>query len=543
MNKVFGMPDLQHRQQKIQEKRKKTSFRDFLKEIASWRPLTFYQNNWMVSKYPETERIGGVQSSNDIEAFRDSLLDHWLVYDASKWFFEQFQELLLSFPQEAMMSIGNCENVGYADVVFDCRNVYIGYFVVFDCENILYTFVARENCHNVLNSIMVFSNSSNIYMSSGVVSSYNIFYARYIHNCSDIWFSTNMLGCTECILCDGLENASYCIENKQYIKEDYLLAKQKLLQQKEQFDDRYANLWTQAIPYGCERVSGWFLIDSKDVEQGYFSYNMSESRNVFFQWWTTTNEHVYDAFIWWADYGTHMYGIQWSWASEHVYCCQVGGKCSHIFYCISMLHCSYCLGCIGLRNKSYCIFNTQYTKEERHEKVDEIFAVMDKEWTLWDFFPSWMNPYYFNDTPAVLIDDSFTKEEVEKEWFLRREEEVKVDIPEGMEVVGTSELGEFEWRKQTSHQLEKIESVPPPYQEGQNVESPLIRGGGSSEARDGGVWKTWWIDPEIMKKVIQDEQGNVYRIVNMEYDFLMKHGLPLPRLHRLDRLKINFKVT
>jgi len=26
-----------------------------------------------------------------------------------------------------------------------------------------------------------------------------------------------------------------------------------------------------------------------------------------------------------------------------------------------------------------------------------------------------MNPFYFNDTAAYLIDDSFTKEEVEKE--------------------------------------------------------------------------------------------------------------------------------
>jgi hypothetical protein len=29
----------------------------------------------------------------------------------------------------------------------------------------------------------------------------------------------------------------------------------------------------------------------------------------------------------------------------------------------------------------------------------------------------------------------------------------------------------------------------------------------------------------------------------MEYDFLVKHGLPLPRKHRLERLKWHFKIT
>jgi hypothetical protein len=46
------------------------------------------------------------------------------------------------------------------------------------------------------------------------------------------------------------------------------------------------------------------------------------------------------------------------------------------------------------------------------------------------------------------------------------------------------------------------------------------------------------IDADILKKVIKDEKGNYYRIVKMEYDFLMKHGLPLPELHWLERIKL-----
>jgi hypothetical protein len=52
----------------------------------------------------------------------------------------------------------------------------------------------------------------------------------------------------------------------------------------------------------------------------------------------------------------------------------------------------------------------------------------------------------------------------------------------------------------------------------------------------------WTIDKEILKKIIQDEQWNVYRIVAMEYDFLMKYWLPLPRKHWLDRMRENFRI-
>jgi len=52
----------------------------------------------------------------------------------------------------------------------------------------------------------------------------------------------------------------------------------------------------------------------------------------------------------------------------------------------------------------------------------------------------------------------------------------------------------------------------------------------------------WKISDDILKKVIRDEQGNFYKIVPMELDFLRKHALPLPTLHWLDRIKMGFKM-
>ena len=163
---------------------------------------------------------------------------------------------------------------------------------------------------------------------------------------------------------------------------------------------------------------------------------------------------------------------------------------------------SYCLGCVWLRNKSYCIFNKQYEKEERYAQVDEIFSQMEHEWVLGQFFPWSICPFYFNDTMAYLLDSAFTKDEVAGLWYLWRDEPIKADIPDWMETVKATELNQYEW------------------------------------------YKDWvrTIDPAILKKVIVDEEGNSYRVVKLEYDFLVKHGLPLPRKHWLERMKDNFRL-
>jgi hypothetical protein len=114
-----------------------------------------------------------------------------------------------------------------------------------------------------------------------------------------------------------------------------------------------------------------------------------------------------------------------------------------------------------------------------------------------------MNPFYFNDTAAYLIDPTFTKEEVEAAGYLRRSDPIKVDIPANAELVKSSELSNYE--------------------------------GFDNEGK-----RT--IDESILKKVIIDDAGNCRRIVKMEYDFLVKYGLPLPRNHRLERMKENFRI-
>lgn len=209
------MSNLQDRQQKIQEKRKQTPWRDFLREIASRRPLLFYKNQGLVTRYPSTERVGPMIAYRDLES------QDQVGGERTGDFFYDFQKMRIGTKTPAVWRVGTCENADYADMVHTGKDIYLSVISVYGCEDIIYSFSTREQSARVLNSIMVFDNSENIYNSSGVISSYNILYSRFITNCNNMRFCANCIGSSECIHCTDLANRSYCIDNIQYDKDTY----------------------------------------------------------------------------------------------------------------------------------------------------------------------------------------------------------------------------------------------------------------------------------------------------------------------------------
>ncbi len=495
------MSNLQHRQQKIQEKRKKTPWRDFVMEICSWRNLMFYKGVLGVTKYPQFPwremNLVCYDKQNNLDCYS-------LELNSQESFLDQLSYLYHRHGFPLVNHYWLQENAQRWDEVWWAKNVYLSVAVWDTAENVLYTFKWESSVRNIISCINVTQNSENVYNSKTVRSSYNVFFSRFIYNSRDIWFCDNLIWCTDCILCHNIQDQSYCIENKQYSREEYSIMKQEILSQRERFDEYYnslSNLWNITL---CNNVSSWYtLYNCSDVENAYELANFNRARNILYcDWWNDSSD-CYDVIDSATDLTHHLYAVMWQAFGDHIYCSGNIVESSYIYYSFMLQNCSYCFWCTQLKNKSYCILNKQYTKEERYEKVDKIFSQMEKDGTLGQFFPATMNPFYFNDTAAYLIDPTFTKEEVTAKGYLRRDEAIKVDIPEWMEIVKTSELGNYEWFDSEWNRI---------------------------------------INSDILKKVIQDEEGNVYRIVKMEYDFLMKHGLPLPRKHWLERMKENFRI-
>ena len=517
------MSNLKYWEDKIKQKRKNTDFREFVKEIASWSPIILYKNQWKVSRYNEKiKRVSCIDNNNYNSNYESINAGSSFDFDFSDNFFANFNKTYSSykFPFTYVFPWLWVENCEFSDVTHASKNVYLSFFTTTWSENVLYSYSTKQSSKNVLNSISIGKNSENIYLSSFCLQSYNIFYSYNIHNSSNIWFSSNLIWCSECLLCNWLENMSYCINNKQYEKKEYLELKKSIITIKEKFNENFEYVRKNTpINFLSLNSSGYCLYNSEDINNSLFCWNLKNGNNsilIFSEEWVFNS---YDSILWWSWNTNNIVWQIWSWLCENIYLSIQCWTCNSTYYSLFLENCSFCLWCIWLKNKSYCILNKQYTKEEWYELADKIFSQMESEGTLWEFFPWEINPFYFNDTMAYLIDDSFTKEEVEKQWNMWRDEEIKVDIPEWVDVIKTTPPARA--------------SLP-----------PQLRGTEGEFVSDyqwyDSNWN-WQINPEILKKVIKDEKWNIYRIVQMEYDFLMKHWLPLPEIHWLDRIKMWFK--
>ena len=485
---------------KIKEKRKETNFQDYLKEVASWCPLSLQKINWMVSRFPDTKRIKKVIPSTVFEEKRDELLKKWLDYDFDIGFFNNFNNLFQSIDLWNICYWWN-ENSDYADMIFNSKKSYISFIVINNCENVLYSVSVKDNCKDVINWLSIWDSSNIIYQSAWILKSFKIFYSRYIINSSNVWFSSNLIWCSECIFCDDLENQKYCINNKQLEKEEYLKQKEEILKSKKNFYNYFnkvKKIWKNLV---SENVDWNYIVNSENIEKWYYCSNVNTWRNLILVWWVDWDENMYDTFTGWAPYWNEFYWVMWA-NGDNLYNSVSITLSSNIFYSFFLQNCSFCIWCVGLKNKSYCILNKQYSKDEWEKLADEIFSQMDKDWILWVFFPWSLNPFYFNDTVAWLLGD-FKKEEIKKEWYMWRDKEIKVDIPEGVEILEIKDLNNYQWFNENGN---------------------------------------WQINSEILKKVIKDKKWNYYRIVKIEYDFLVKNWLPIPETHWLDRIKLNFWI-
>ena len=494
------MKDIKYYQNIIKEKRKKTEFRDFLKEIWSWFPINLYKINWKLSRYPFSDRLWSLIDTKSFSTLWNNDFYNQEL-DLKNNFFNQIQKLYKKSYFPFLWNFWTIENSDYSDTIwYWTKNAYLTICAWEDVENILYSLYVISNCSNILNSVWITKNCNNIYFCSWIRESYNIFYSRYIFNSSGIWFSSNLVWCKECIFCDSLDNQSYCINNEKLEKKEYFKEKEEILKNKKDFFSNFLSINNKWLNVWSENCSWNFIINSRNVENWFFVNQVKNGKNLLFVWNWDIIESCYDN-VSSATRAERSYWNMWCSPWFDMYCSfnSWWAGCNNIYYCSYCWDCHHCIWCIWLKNKSYYIFNKQYSKEDWEKKVCEIFEQMEVDGILGDFFPWTLNPFYFNDTIAGLI-WWFTKEEIVKDEYMWRDYEIKVDIPEWVKLIKTNDLDKYEWF--------------------------------NSE------WN-WEINPEILKVVIIDEKGNYYRIVQIEYDFLIKYWLPLPRLHWLDRVKLN----
>ena len=187
------MVNIKQREEKIKDKRKQTERRTFVREVGSRFGTYLGKKDGIISRYPDTDRIGKVISPKKFEESRETLTNNGKDYNFDRDFFHNFQSLIKSIPIAATLVAGQTENADFADDTMNGRNIYLSFGVVTDTSNVLYSYIAKDHSNNILNSVSAAYQSENIYMSTSISSGYNIFFSKFITDSSNVWFSSNLI--------------------------------------------------------------------------------------------------------------------------------------------------------------------------------------------------------------------------------------------------------------------------------------------------------------------------------------------------------------
>jgi len=296
---------------KIQDKRKQTSWDDYVIDLMSWVPMNFYKNDGHISRYPDTPRSPKIVSNSEFETLRETLLDYGREYDGSKWFFEQFGDLYKATPTSATIHQMAGENSDYADMVVESRQTYLSNIVCGGSEHVYYSFSVVLASRNIFSSVRI-RRSENVYYSVGIDNAQNIFYSKFIKDSNNIYLSANLLWCHDCILCESLQNQSYCIKNKQYSKEEYEIKKAELLANKNIFEEFYGKINSKPKNIDAKNSDWTLLVGCENITNAISVNYMKQGKNVMFG---GEGENYYDCFDFGVESGD-FYGVVMYWTSK-----------------------------------------------------------------------------------------------------------------------------------------------------------------------------------------------------------------------------------
>ncbi|MBI2623693.1 MAG: hypothetical protein HYW65_03940 [Candidatus Liptonbacteria bacterium] len=414
------------------------------------------------------------------------------VYDFSRPFFEQYDELLKSVPSPTLHTEhSTLVNSEYCNAVSDLKNCYL-LFMADRAENCAYF----HSCSIAKDSLdLTFSNSNELcYDGLNLTKCYRALFSENCSECRDVYFSKDLVGCSDCFGCIGLRKKQFHIFNQPYSKEEY---QQKI----KEFDfGSYARMREYK-----EKAATHFLKFPRKNFHTLKAYNSSgdylyNCKNVRDSFWVDTAEDVRYSELLQAQNSAKCYDYSgFSLNAQWVYeCTWVGINTSNVKFCYwnySAHDVEYCygchssgnlFGCVGVRNSEYCILNKQYSKEEYLDLVEKIKKQMSeipytdtlgRKYRYGDYFPNEICPWRYNETRA-------------QEYFPVAKEEA---LAKG-----------FSWRDPDLREYQQATMVIPDH---------------INDVKD-----------DILQAILKCEEcGKNYRLIRMELEFYRHMNIPIPR--------------
>ncbi len=332
-------------------------------------------------------------------------------FNFNRPFFEQFHDLYKVVPKLALSNTNN-ENTEFGNYIDRVKDCYMSFVCYFGSEKVLYSYVAYgdKNCMD----LSFCEECENCYQLTSSTKNYDCNNCLNIHNCRNCKYSIDLLGCADCIFCSNLRHKQYCIENKQYSKEEYL---EKLKEydfgsydKSAEYSKKYEDLRKRSIVkfsnmVNCEGCTGDDLVNSKNAIKCYGCNDVQDSKYTF------RAVHMKDCMDFMGGGCERVYEGSNTGYGIGFYFCEHTLTCNNIYYSRHCFNCNDCFGCVGLRHKQYCVLNRQYNSKEEYEReVAKIIEKMKETGEWGEMFPVNISVYAYNETIA---NDYFpkTKEE------------------------------------------------------------------------------------------------------------------------------------
>jgi hypothetical protein len=181
------------------------------------------------------------------EEYEEKLLEYNLGdFKNNEDFKKLFLDLYYQTPRRFAF-IKNAENV-YGDDIKNTKN----------CFNCFFTRNGVENCKNVFAAGFLLKDSVDatfggdrseiFYETSGGMESSNCFFTRAANSSRELRYCDRVINCSYCFGCVHIKNRSYCILNKQYLKEEYFDMVEKIKKHME--DVPYIDRKNRIYKYG-----------------------------------------------------------------------------------------------------------------------------------------------------------------------------------------------------------------------------------------------------------------------------------------------------
>ncbi|MBN2095991.1 hypothetical protein JW752_01170 [Candidatus Peregrinibacteria bacterium] len=344
-------------------------------------------------------------------------LEYGKDFDFSRPFFEQFRELQAVVPRLSLYGKAN-ENSDYTTHTDHAKNCYLCVDVGF-AEDIYYSKYI-VHCRDLTDCYQL-EKSDQCYESCYSVGTHHSKFIYLADGSTDSDFLYNCKGVKNSLMCWNLRQKQYCIENKQYSKEDY----QKFLKQYDtgsysnlqKYITRYQELIQKAVRkpaelISCEDCSGDYLYNCKNVHNSFSCFDSWDARYSYDCCYLRDSYDVYESgFDCEQQYECHACN-----RGKFLIGCSVCYDVSDLRYCEMCHNSEYLFGCIGLRHKKYCILNKQYSKEEYEKMVPRIIEHMKKTGEWGQFFPVNLSFFAYNESAAPEFSPMDKEQVLEKGW-------------------------------------------------------------------------------------------------------------------------------